>query len=155
MPLINHVNMMHGQVAYLFLMTITDPESSTVITVVNNLEPVESRGVKYEAFPFSITLPPDTGTAPAGIKVTTVNVGAELMQILRGTLDPPKVKLELVLSDAPDVVEKTIDFMVLRNLEYDIESVSFELTSSSIFARKTCTGIYSQNEFPGLLFSLQ
>ena len=155
MPMINQINSMHGEVAYLFLLTITDPESSTVITVVNNLEPVESRGVKYEAFPFSITLPPDTGTAPAGIKVTTVNVGAELMQILRGTLDPPKVKLELVLSDAPDVVEKTIDFMVLRNLEYDIESVSFELTSSSIFARKTCTGIYSQNEFPGLLFSLQ
>ena len=89
------------------------------------------------------------------MKVTTVNVGAELMQILRGTLDPPRVKLELILSNDTDVVEKTIDFMVLRNLEYDIESVSFELTSSSIFARKTCTGIYSQNEFPGLLFSLQ
>jgi len=160
MPLINRVNEMHGQVAYLFLMTITeanppDPNNPLVLRVVNNLEPVESRGIKYEAFPFSITLPPDTGTAPAGIKVTTVNVGAELMQILRGTFDPPKVKLELVLSDAPDEVEKTIDFMVLRNLEYDIESVSFELTSSSIFARKTCTGIYSQNEFPGLLFSLQ
>ena len=155
MPLINRVNDMQGQVAYLFLMTITDPESKTVINVVNNLEPVISRGFRYDAFPFSITLPPDTGTAPAGIKVQTVNVGAELMQILRGTLDPPRVKLELVLSDAPDVVEKTIDFMVLRNLEYDVNSVSFDLTSSSIFARKTCTGVYSQNEFPGLLFSLQ
>jgi hypothetical protein len=155
MPLINRVNDMQGQVAYLFLMTITDPESKTVINVVNNLEPVISRGFRYDAFPFEITLPPDTGTAPAGIKVQTVNVGAELMQILRGTLDPPRVKLELVLSDAPDVVEKTIDFMVLRNLEYDVNSVSFDLTSSSIFARKTCTGVYSQNEFPGLLFSLQ
>lgn len=155
MPLINQVNAMHGQVAYLFLMTITDPESQTILHVVNNLEPVTSNGIKYEAFPFEIILPPDTGTAPAGIKVKTVNVGAELMKVLRGTLDPPRVKLELVLSDAPDNVEKTIDFMVLRNLEYDINSVSFELTSSSIFARRTCTGIYSQNEFPGLLFSLQ
>lgn len=155
MPLINQVNEMHGQVAYLFLMTITDPESKTVLHVVNNLEPVTSNGIKYEAFPFEIIMPPDTGTAPAGIKVQTVNVGAELMKVLRGTLDPPRVKLELVLSDAPDVVEKTIDFMVLRNLEYDINSVSFDLTSSSIFARRTCTGIYSQNEFPGLLFSLQ
>jgi hypothetical protein len=146
---------MHGEVAYFFLMTITDPESSTILRVVNNLEDVTSRGEVYTAFPFEITLPPDTGTAPAGVKVTTVNVGAELMQILRGTLDPPKVKLELILSNDTDIVEKTIDFMVLRNLEYDIESVSFELTSSSIFARKTCTGIYSQNEFPGLLFSLQ
>ena len=146
---------MHGEVAYFFLMTITDPESSTILRVVNNLEDVTSRGEVYTAFPFEITLPPDTGTAPAGVKVTTVNVGAELMQILRGTLDPPKVKLELILSNDTDIVEKTIDFMVLRNLEYDIERVSFELTSSSIFARKTCTGIYTQNEFPGLLFSLQ
>ena len=155
MPLVNVVNQMHGQVAYLFLMTISDPESNTVLHVVNNLEDVTSRGQVYTAFPFEIQLPPDSGTAPAGVKVTTVNVGAELMQILRGTIDPPKVKLELVLSDDPDVVEKTIDFMVLRNLSYDIESVSFDLASSSIFARKTCTGIYSQNEFPGLLFSLQ
>lgn len=155
MPLINQINSMHGEVAYLFLLTITDPESSTALHVVNNLEPVVSNGIKYEAFPFEIVLPPDNGAAPASVKVKTVNVGAELMEILRGTLDPPKVKLELVLSDAPDVVEKTIDFMVLRSLEYDINSVSFDLTSSSIFARKTCTGIYSQNEFPGLLFSLQ
>ena len=160
MPIVNHVNMMQGQVAYFFLMTITeakpaDPNNPLVLHVVNNLEPVVSRGVTYEAFPFEITLPPDTGTAPAGVMVKTVNVGAEFMQILRGTLEPPMVKLELVLSDDTDVVEKTIDFMLLRNLEYDINSVSFELASSSIFARKTCTGIYSQNEFPALLFSLQ
>ena len=155
MPLVNVVNQMHGEVAYFFLMTISDPESNTVLHVVNNLEDITSRGQVYTAFPFEITLPPDTGSAPSGVKVTTVNVGAEMMEILRGTLDPPRVKLELVLSNDTDVVEKTIDFMLLRNLEYDIESVSFELASSSIFARKTCTGIYSQNEFPGLLFSLQ
>lgn len=160
MPMINQINSMHGEVAYLFLLTIVeanppDPNNPLVLHVVNNLEPVESRGIKYEAFPFEIVLPPDNGAAPASVKVKTVNVGAELMEILRATLDPPKVKLELVLSNDPDVVEKTIDFMVLRSLEYDINSVSFDLTSSSIFARKTCTGIYSQNEFPGLLFSLQ
>jgi len=100
-------------------------------------------------------LPPDDGTAPAGVKVTTFNVGKELMEILRGTIDPPRVKLELVLSSDLDVVEKTIDFMVLRNLSYDTESVSFDLASSSIFARKTCSGKYTQVEFPGLFFSLQ
>ena len=155
MPLVNVVNEQHGDVAYLFLMTITDPESNTILHVVNNLENVTSRGVEYHAFPFEVTLPPDDGTAPAGVKVTTFNVGKELMEILRGTLDPPRVKLELVLSSDLDLVEKTIDFMVLRNLSYDTESVSFDLASSSIFARKTCSGKYTQVEFPGLFFSLQ
>ena len=155
MSLINIVNEQHGDVAYFFLMTISDPESKTVLHVVNNLENVVSRGVEYHAFPFEIELPPDDGTAPAGVKVVTYNIGRELMQILRGTLDPPKVKIELVLSEDLDVVEKTMDFMVLRNLSYDAQSVSFELASSSIFARKTCTGKYTQVEFPGLLFNLQ
>lgn len=155
MPLVNVVNEQHGDVAYFFLMTITDPESSTILHVVNNLENVTSRGVEYTAFPFEVTLPPDDGTAPAAVKVTTFNVGKELMEILRGTLDPPRVKLELVLSGDTDVVEKTIDFMVLRNLSYDVESVTFDLASSSIFARKTCSGKYTQGEFPGLFFNLQ
>ena len=151
----NQVNMLNGDQAYLFLMTIEDPESSTILRVVNNLEDVESRGETYTAFPFEVTLPPDTGSAPAGVRVTTFNVGRELMEILRGTFNPPKVKLELVLSGDTSIVEKSIDFMVLRNLEYNIDSVTFTLNSSSIFARKTCNGIYSQNEFPALLFSLQ
>jgi len=155
MPLVNVVNQQHGDVAYLFLMTITDPESNTVIRVVNNLEDVTSRGEVYTAFPFDVVLPPDTSTSPANVKVTTFNVGRELIELLRGTLDPPRVKIELVLSADLDVVEKTIDFMVLRNLQYDNESVSFELASSSVFARKTCSGIYSQGEFPGLFFNLQ
>jgi hypothetical protein len=136
-------------------MTITDPESSTVLHVVNNLENVTSRGIEYTAFPYEIVLPPDDGTAPSSVKVKTYNCGKELMEILRGTLDPPRVKLELVLSSDTDVVEKTIDFMVLRNLSYDVESVSFDLASSSIFARKTCSAKYTQGEFPGLFFNLQ
>ena len=116
---------------------------------------MSQQGIKYEAFPFRDSFAARYWDGSSGVKVKTVNVGAELMEILRGTIDPPKVKLELVLSDAPDVVEKTIDFMVLRSTRIRYERVAFELTSSSIFARKTCTGIYSQNEFPGLLFSLQ
>ena len=57
MPLVNLVNEQHSDVAYFFLMTITDPESRTVINVVNNLEDVVSRGVTYSAFPFEVQLP--------------------------------------------------------------------------------------------------
>ena len=47
MPMINQINSMHGEVAYLFLLTIVeanppDPNNPLVLHVVNNLEPVES-----------------------------------------------------------------------------------------------------------------
>lgn len=162
MPLVSVVNQQHTDEAFLFLITISDPTSQSVLYGVSNLEPVTYRGQLYEAFPFEVQLPPDDGSKPAGVTIRTVNTGPELMKILRGTLEPPMVKLELILSsslelapeDQPDP-EKTIDFMVLRGLTYDNESVEFQLASSSIFARKTCSGTYSQVEFPGLFFALQ
>ena len=161
MPIINVVNQQHSDDAFLFLITITDPTSTEKIYGVSNLEPVTYRGQRYEAFPFEVQLPPDDGTKPAGVTIRTVNTGPELMKILRGTLEPPMVKLELILSssleldeaDQPEP-EKTIDFMVVRGLSYDNEGVQFQLASSSIFARKTCSGTYSQVEFPGLFFAL-
>lgn len=161
MPLVNVVNQQHSDEAFLFLITITDPTSTEKLYGVSNLEPVTYRGQRFEAFPFEVILPPDDGTKPAGVSIQTVNTGPELMRLLRGTLEPPLVKLELILSSSLELPEdqqpepeKTIDFMVVRSLSYNNETVSFELASSSIFARRTCSGVYSQVEFPGLFFAL-
>jgi len=161
MPIINIVNQQHSDDAFLFLITVSDPSSSTFLYGVSNLEAVTYRGQLYEAFPFEVQLPPDDGTKPGTVTIRTVNTGPELMKILRGTLEPPMVKLELILSSSLELPEdkqpdpeKTIDFMTVRGLTYDNENVEFQLASSSIFARKTCSGTYSQVEFPGLFFAV-
>jgi len=150
-----HVNSTHADVAFLFLMTITDSDSGTVFRVVNNLEDVVSNGQTFNAFPFEITLPPDDGGTPQSMKVSTFNVSRDLIEILRGTLEPPEVSVQLITSNNPDDIHKTIDFLRVGSVEYDALTVSFDLVASSAFARQTQRHTYNQAEFPGLFYALQ
>ena len=150
-----HVNSQHQEYAFLWLMTIKDAESNTTLRVVNNLEDVTSGGLVYTAFPFEVTLPPDDGGTPQSLKVTTVNASRDLIEIIRGTLEPPTVKLDLITSNNPSLIHKTIDFMQVGGVEYDALTVGFDLVSSSAFARKTQQHTYNQAEFPGLFYALQ
>ncbi len=150
-----HVNNQHQEHAFLWLMTIRDAESNTTLRVVNNLEDVNSGGQVYTAFPFEVTLPPDDGGTPQSLKVTTVNASRDLIEIIRGTLEPPTVKLDLITSNNPNLIHKTIDFMQVGGVEYDALTVGFDLVSSSAFARKTQQHTYNQAEFPGLFYALQ
>ncbi len=150
-----HVNNQHQEHAFLWLMTIRDAESNTTLRVVNNLEDVNSGGQVYTAFPFEVTLPPDDGGTPQSLKVTTVNASRDLIEIIRGTLEPPTVKLDLITSNNPNLIHKTIDFMQVGGVEYDALTVGFDLVSSSAFARKTQQATYNQAEFPGLFYALQ
>ena len=150
-----HVNNQHQEHAFLWLMTIRDAETNTTLRVVNNLEDVTSNGQVYTAFPFEVTLPPDDGGTPQSLKVTTVNASRDLIEIIRGTLEPPTVRLDLITSNNPNLIHKTIDFMQVGGVEYDALTVGFDLVSSSAFARKTQQHTYNQAEFPGLFYALQ
>ena len=157
MPIATVVNNINIEEAFLWLLTFTDYDDNVDLRAVNNLEDVTSRGNVFTAFPFAIALPPDDGQKPQNLKLSFPNVGQELMQLIR-EYEPnlaPKVKLELVLSTTPDVVEKLVDFMTLANVTYTATDISFDLSSSSIFARKTCTATYNQAEFPGMFWALR
>jgi len=160
MAIANVVNTPMVRETFLWLLTFEDSQEPANVTLraVNNLEDVTSRGDVYTAFPFQLTLPPDDGQKPQSLKLVFSNVGRELMQLVREYapgFNNPKVKLELVLASAPDTVEKLIDFMEVSSAEYDAKDITFTLSSSSIFARKTCTGTYNQVEFPSLFWSIR
>lgn len=157
MAIANIVNSPMIIYALLWLLEFRDPDNNIVLRAVNNLEDVTSRGNLYTAFPFDLTLPPDDGQRPQSIQLQFANVGQELMELVRAYApgNNPTVKLELVVSDKPDIVEKTVDFMELANVTYDALTITFELASSSIFARKTITATYNQIEFPGLFWGLR
>lgn len=154
MALDRTVNRDYTDTALWWLLTVTDPASAVVLRAVNNLEDVTSRGDVYTAFPFDLVLPPDTGDRPQNLNLSVANVGQELIQVLRGQLAPPQVKLELVTSTAPDTVEKALDFFTVRNAEYDALKITFTLSPSNIFARSTCTATYNSQEFPAMYWAL-
>ena len=148
------VNAQTTDVAFLWLLTVSDPSSNVVLRAVNNLQDVTSRGQVYTAFPFDLVLPPDTGDRPQNLSLNVANVGRELTTVLRGQVLPPQVKLELVTSQDLDTVEKALDFFTVRNAQYTAQQVSFTLSPSNIFARKTCTATYNSLEFPAMFWQL-
>lgn len=151
----NQVSANHSDEAIFFLMTIESPELNEQIYAVNNNEAIVSRGRTYEAFPFEVRLPPDDGGAPKDLQLVTYNLSEDFMDLVRQTTEPPTVKLELISSRDPDVVEKTIDFMSLGGAQYDALNITFTLIANNFAARKTLQSTYNQAEFPGLFFALQ
>lgn len=141
--------------AYLFLLEINSSQLDEPLYLVNNTEAIVSRGQEYTPFPFEVVLPPDDGQKPQNLKVVTYNVHPEMINLIRQTVEPPTVLLELVTSEDLDFVEKRIDFMTVVGSTYDALNVTFDLASSSIFARSTLRGKYTQQEFAGLFFALQ
>ena len=140
---------------YLFLLTINSSELSEPIYLVNNNEEILSRGKAYQPFPFEVILPPDDGQKPQNLKLVTFNVHPEMINLIRQTVEPPTVLIELVTTADLDFVEKSVDFMSVVSAQYDALNVTFDLASSSVFTRSTLRGKYTQSEFRGLFFALQ
>jgi hypothetical protein len=120
---------------------------------VNTNEDVTSRGNVYMAFPFEFELPSDNGETQPVIKIKAANSSQELIESVRAIIDPPTVKLEVIASTAPDVVEKTIDFLSLTNVEYDALSITFTLQPINILARSFPNTFYDATEFPDLMYN--
>lgn len=150
MALIPAVYARETQSAFLFLLTIFPADGSAPLRAVNNLEDVTSRGNVYTAFPFSISLPPDTGEKRHTLTLVIDNVDGSIMQVVRALAEPPRMLIELVLSDSPDIVEKRIDFLKLASVSADTLQVSGTLTPENMLSRQYPAATYNPREWPAL-----
>ena len=151
MALTPTINLPETDVALLHLLTIT--ASNDVIHLVNNNEQITSNGVTFDPYPFSLTLPISDGEKQAELMLQVDNVDQTLTQAIRELLDPPLIKLEMVLSNAPDVVERTIDFLRADFVSYDSMSVQFKLRPENIMGRKFPSSTYSPSRYPDLFWN--
>lgn len=139
--------------AFFILLTFTSPVSATtVFRVVNNNEDVVSRGNTFTAYPFSINLPSDIEGEARRASITIDNVSREITRYVRQSLEPPTVKIELVLSSTPNTVEKTIDFLRMVEVSYDAMTVTATLEPFDIMNSPAIEDIYAGDQFPDLVY---
>lgn len=136
--------------AFLWLLTITSPTET--LRVVNNMEDVVSRGQTYTAYPFNISLPVEDGSKALSLTLTIDNVDQLLIESIRGFLEPPTMKLELVLSSDFDTVEKKIDFLRLSNVEYDQLQIRGQLKPNNVLGNSFPATSYDPAQFPALFY---
>jgi Domain of unknown function (DUF1833) len=138
--------------AWFFLLTINPASGGTPINLVNNNEMVTSNGVDYQPYPFSLTLPLDTGDKIPQITLTIDNVDQLLTNAVRELELAPSIRVQLITSAFPDLVEKDLDFLKLRNVSYDAMSITGTLEVASVWARKFPSEIIDPVHYPSLFY---
>lgn len=122
----------------------------TILRVVSNTEDVVSRGMLFSATHFDLVLPADNGETFPTVELKIANVDGLLIQTIRGFPTAPEMTLEIVLSSSPNVVERTVDFLVLRSVEYNALTISGRLVVESSLSNRFPAYDYTPPTHPGL-----
>lgn len=139
--------------AFFVLLTFTSPVTGLQTRVVNNNEAVESNGEIFEPYPFSITLPVEAADQAPAARLTIDNVDRDITRWVRETVDPPEVRIEIVLSGTPDVIERALDFLMLTGVTYDATKVQGTLQLHDFMNQPAIDSIYAGTEFPDLVWA--
>ncbi len=146
---IKEIQNFSSPVAWLFLLTIKT-KGNAPLRLVNNNEPITSRGNVYEPFPFALVLPEDTGDQLPKVSLSISNISGEIIKAIREQQDPPEISCELISSAYPDVVEKTLDFLQLRTVSYDAITITGQLEVVNVLTKGFPGESYDPVHFPGL-----
>jgi hypothetical protein len=136
-------------VAWLFLLTI-EAKDKPPLYLVNNNEIFVSNGVEYQPFPFALKLPDDTGERLPRITLAISNISNEIIEAIRSQSTPPTLTIELVSSAYPDIVEKRLDFLTLRNVSYDATTITADLEVINVMSSGFPSEVYDPVHYPAL-----
>ena len=103
-------------------------------------------------YPFTLTLPLDTGDKIPSITLTIDNVDQSLTDAVRELELAPSIRVQLVTSAFPDLIEKDLNFLKLRNVNYDAMAITGTLEIASVWARKFPSEIVDPVKFPSLFY---
>lgn len=111
---------------------------------------VTSRGDNYIFLPLEITLPQEDEAQAPRCSITIRDVTRILIPTIRALTAPPKVKLELVLSNTPNTVEVSFDGFYITTFSYNRDQVTAELQMVNYDREPFPSHSFSPKYFPGL-----
>ena len=144
------------------LVTIRDPELAETIRASSHalecvsLDPyllgVVSRGETYLYVEFALTLPEDSDRTPPSIEIQLGHITEETVALLRSSIVPAQVTIELVSTERPDLVEAVFpDFdLVAADYDYGERSASLSLGIDDMASEPYPADSYTPSTAPGL-----
>lgn len=136
--------------AFILLIEIDHADLSEPIRVSSDGVDTVSNGNTFVAYPFEISLPsnPETGVSQA--RLTIDNVSQTIITSIRNISDPPTATLQIVLASDPDTVEVEFSGFELRNVQYDVFTITGDLSIESFMSEPYPGGSFLPSTFPGL-----
>lgn len=148
----------------IFLLTIYDPANPTQviarladgftqrISETDNevIYGVVSNGNPYIFLPIEVTLPTEEEAQAPKCSITIHDVTRYIMPMIRDIAGPPKIKMELVLSKTPDIVEVSFDGFYINSFTYNADTVSASLSMIDLEREPFPMHSFTPRYFPGL-----
>lgn len=144
------------------LVTVRHPEleepiraASTPLQVLSldeDLRGVVSRGDTYFYVEFGIVLPEDNDRTPPSIELQLAWITRETVDLLRSSIDPAGVTVELVSTERPDLVEITFpDFdLVASDYDYAGQTAVLSLGIDALTSEPYPADTFTPSMAPGL-----
>jgi hypothetical protein len=145
--------MIRDETAAVFLHLLKlEAEGIEPLYLVDNTEPVTSKGVAYIPCAFKCTLPEqnDDGTSrPCRVEID--NVDRRIAEIAEETVSVQvTLTVSVIMAQNPDVIEVGPLRFILRNISISKETVQAELYDFYVYDRNLPGLRYSPQDFPGL-----
>jgi hypothetical protein len=135
---------------FLVLLELTGGNIVTPIRVSSNNVDTTSNGDVYTAYPFHISMPPETDKEIPSVQLVIDNIDQTLIQEIRGTAIPILIEMNIVLAGTPDTIEAGPFNYTLRNITYDALTISGDLMFEDVLNEPYPAGSYDTVNYPGL-----
>lgn len=109
-----------------------------------------SRGQNYDFVPMSASLPEEGEDAANVIQIGIDNVSRELTPLLKSTVTPATVSIEIVLASSPDLVEISFPNFELTSADVDDGTVVLSLTVDTMMSEPFPADNFTPAAFGGL-----
>ena len=111
---------------------------------------VVSRGEQFLFLPMELSLPSEEEAQAPKCSLVLRDVTRFVTPIIREISGPPKVKMELILSKTPDVVEASFVGFYINSFSYNSDSVTAELSMIDYEREPFPMHSFTAPYFPGL-----
>jgi len=111
---------------------------------------VVSRGEQFLFLPMELSLPSEEDAQAPKCSLVLRDVTRYVIPIIREISGPPKVKMELVLSKTPDVVEASFVGFYINSFMYSSDAVTAELSMIDYEREPFPMHSFTAPYFPGL-----
>lgn len=135
---------------FLMLVTLTHTTFDGPIYLCNNLHPVVSNGITFEAFPMEIVLPEDDGETAREVSIQFDNVSQELISELRKIDTPADISIAMVLASSPDEVQVEYGELKMKQINYNVKTIEAKLYMDSFLGVNLSSERYTPSLYPGL-----
>ena len=153
------VNAASVDTAFIVLVTVSHSSFTDDIRVASDpyedlptagVRGVISNGDEYLHCPFTIELPAQDDSGVARARISIDNVDRTVVAAARSADSPVSIKIQIVLSSAPDTVEVLVDGFRLEAVEYDALTVSGEISVEYFDLEPFPKGRFNPSEWSGL-----